>query len=309
MGVPLHLEDLYCEVVGEPVRTAPALATALDLDLDHVEEGLASLAELGVLELRGGVAHPVDPVAVLAAQFAREVSGFQQFSRRLGHLAKAGPDSVGIPDDASKLAGAPLTGRTVPEVLIEWIQESDGDLMFMRPDQYQLPSESAMALAVTEAVRQGRRVRGLYPLHALTEAERPLVARAAIGEEIRMVPHLPTRLAVIGANRAMLPDPPGSDRGRRLQLFEEGVVGICTLYFEAVWEHATPFHEAVDRRGSDERVVLLQLMSAGLADDQLARSLGVSLRTVRRRVAALLAELHATSRFQAGVEAARRGWL
>ena len=42
---------------------------------------------------------------------------------------------------------------------------------------------------------------------------------------------------------------------------------------------------------------------------QIARTLGISLRTTRRRVAALMAELGADSRFQAGVEAVRRGWL
>ena len=42
---------------------------------------------------------------------------------------------------------------------------------------------------------------------------------------------------------------------------------------------------------------------------ELAQALGVSLRTVRRRVAHLLIELGVDSRFQAGVEAARRGWL
>jgi DNA-binding NarL/FixJ family response regulator len=40
----------------------------------------------------------------------------------------------------------------------------------------------------------------------------------------------------------------------------------------------------------------------------IARSLGVSLRTVRRRIAELLAELGVESRFQAGAEAVRRGW-
>jgi DNA-binding NarL/FixJ family response regulator len=35
----------------------------------------------------------------------------------------------------------------------------------------------------------------------------------------------------------------------------------------------------------------------------------MSLRTVRRRVAELIEELGAQSRFQAGVEAVRRGWI
>lgn len=54
---------------------------------------------------------------------------------------------------------------------------------------------------------------------------------------------------------------------------------------------------------------LLEMLAAGSKDEQMARALDMSLRTVRRRVAALLVELGVTSRFQAGVEAVRRGWL
>ena len=54
---------------------------------------------------------------------------------------------------------------------------------------------------------------------------------------------------------------------------------------------------------------LLVLMAGGAVDEQIARALGVSVRTVRRRIATLLAELGADSRFQAGAEAVRRGWI
>ena len=43
--------------------------------------------------------------------------------------------------------------------------------------------------------------------------------------------------------------------------------------------------------------------------EQISRALGISLRTVRRRVAEITDDLGADSRFQAGVEAVRRGWL
>ena len=62
------------------------------------------------------------------------------------------------------------------------------------------------------------------------------------------------------------------------------------------------------RPGRPQRFLLRQL-AAGAKDEQIARTLGVSLRTVRRRIADLMTELGADSRFQAGVEAARRGWL
>ena len=58
-----------------------------------------------------------------------------------------------------------------------------------------------------------------------------------------------------------------------------------------------------------EDAQLLALMAAGLKDEVVARRLGLSLRTVRRRIAQLMRELDADTRFQAGIEAARRGWL
>jgi DNA-binding NarL/FixJ family response regulator len=48
---------------------------------------------------------------------------------------------------------------------------------------------------------------------------------------------------------------------------------------------------------------------AGATDEVIARKLGIGLRTVRRRIASLMTELGVDTRFQAGVEAVRRGWL
>jgi DNA-binding NarL/FixJ family response regulator len=58
-----------------------------------------------------------------------------------------------------------------------------------------------------------------------------------------------------------------------------------------------------------DRALLVDQLASGAKDEQIARALGLSLRTVRRRVAQLLDELGAGSRFQAGVEAVRRGWI
>ncbi|MGD0557044.1 MAG: hypothetical protein ABSA93_18950 [Streptosporangiaceae bacterium] len=47
----------------------------------------------------------------------------------------------------------------------------------------------------------------------------------------------------------------------------------------------------------------------GLTDAAIARHLGAHLRTVQRRVRGLLDRLGAATRFQAGLQAVRRGWL
>jgi len=50
------------------------------------------------------------------------------------------------------------------------------------------------------------------------------------------------------------------------------------------------------------------LLSAGMKDEAVARRLSISVRTVRRVIAATMQTLHADSRWQAGALAARQGW-
>lgn len=53
----------------------------------------------------------------------------------------------------------------------------------------------------------------------------------------------------------------------------------------------------------------LVLLAEGLTDDGISRRTGLSVRTSRRTIAHLMDRLGARSRFQAGVEAARRHWI
>ncbi len=59
----------------------------------------------------------------------------------------------------------------------------------------------------------------------------------------------------------------------------------------------------------DRDLEVLRLMSIGLIDTVAARSLAISLRTYRRRVAEIMKKLNVDSRFQAGVVVGQRGWL
>ena len=89
------------------------------------------------------------------------------------------------------------------------------------------PREDAMAAVVGEAIASGRRSRAIYPARALQDARPTLVARAEVGEQIRIVPELPSRLFLIGADprdharaarlrrRAAAADPPARRWWRR----------------------------------------------------------------------------------------------
>ena len=163
---------------------------------------------------------------------------------------------------------------------------------------------------VASAIASGRRSRAIYPVRALQEARDVLLARARAGEKVRVIADLPTRMFVLGSTHAVVPEPLGMADEPRILVRQRGLVEALTMLFELMWERAAPVPDMDfgDAR-PDLRRFLLQQLAAGAKDEQIARTLGLSLRTVRRRVADLLIELGVDNRFQAGVEAVRRGWL
>ena len=163
-------------------------------------------------------------------------------------LAELGGDTPEL--DSTAIDGELSTEVDVPRILVSWIGESPGNLCFLRPDQWRLPSESEMARAVNAAVQSGRRVRAIYPARALQEAPAILMGRAAIGEQIRVLPDVPTRMAIIGATRAMLPEPLGVGNQRRILIRQQSIVQVLTAWFDQLWDSATVREHARPRRGS-----------------------------------------------------------
>ena len=60
---------------------------------------------------------------------------------------------------------------------------------------------------------------------------------------------------------------------------------------------------------SPQQRILLGMLAVGLTDEAIGRQLGWHPRTVQRHVRRLMSDLGAQTRFQAGLQAARRGWL
>lgn len=97
-------------------------------------------------------------------------------------------------------------------------------------------------------------------------------------------------------------------RGYSVIAQPETVHGVSSL-FEAAWRSATDL-DVYDARIAEIRQIaprVLDLLGQGVKDESAARSLGLGVRTYRRRVAELLEALDAGSRFQAGVRARELG--
>jgi DNA-binding CsgD family transcriptional regulator len=106
----------------------------------------------------------------------------------------------------------------------------------------------------------------------------------------------------------------GSEAPESAWVREPAVATLLAAIFDSIWVTAVPAatrarSSAADASPTAAEAALLRLLAADLTYPAIARRLGVSSRTVERRVALLTARLEARGRFQALHEAARRGWL
>ncbi|GAA1790814.1 helix-turn-helix domain-containing protein [Agromyces lapidis] len=142
---------------------------------------------------------------------------------------------------------------------------------------------------------------------------------AAAGEQIRVAESVPLRLLVTDRELALLPlvpDETGGSEVGALLVRPSGLLDALLALFDLVWQQANPIHlgpdDSATRPGAGLEEIdrhLLTLLQAGLTDQAIVGQLGMSLRTVQRRVHQLMAEAGVTTRFQLGSTAARRGWL
>lgn len=318
LGLGREEERLYQRVVALSASPTSAVAAALEVAEEDLDGALEPLLRREIARISDGRLHVKSLSAVVADQIQREATAAALTRERLIDIGRAVPflaaaasrPRLGEVEDVTSLDGEVSRGGNPLQLLTTLVEESRGDLLWLRPDAWRMPRESAMAQVVGRAIASGRRSRAIYPVLALTEAPEALRARAQAGEQIRVIADLPTRLIVIGSTHAVVPEPLGFADEPRLLVRQRGLVEALTLLFELMWERAVAVPDLdLGEARPELRRFLLQQLAAGAKDEQIARTLGISLRTVRRRVAALLTDLGVDSRFQAGVEAVRRGWL
>ncbi len=166
-------------------------------------------------------------------------------------------------------------------------------------------------------LRRGVSVRTVYASEALSIPHKLEVIReiTTLGEEARVLSHVPLKMVVIDSHTAMVPltSAEESTRTTAVVVGQSRLCDAMVALFEATWTKGTPVFDTsssdVETDTPDGGRQLLDLLGTGMKDEAIARHLGISERTVRRRVSDLMSDLGVTSRFQAGVQALRRGWL
>ncbi|MER5644725.1 hypothetical protein [Streptosporangium sp. NPDC002524] len=186
----------------------------------------------------------------------------------------------------------------------------------------------------TGLLRKGVRYRTIYVPEAFDHAGAldEVGSLVKAGEEARVLPELPFKMALVDRRQAVMPLHMDLPLTRGVLIKGSTMVVALVELFERLWQEALPIYpQPASRDGAPEPAGgpcrdeenrgeerewaeldpedrrLLTLLSTGLKDDAIARQLGTSPRSLRRRLRHLLDELNAETRFQAGAQASRRG--
>jgi hypothetical protein len=163
------------------------------------------------------------------------------------------------------------------------------------------------------SLRRGVDMRIIYDAEVLSNAHSRAMLRQRVtaGARVR-VRHGPLQRLIIMDERVAVTqaDPEDSQRGAVI-VRQRGLLNGLLELFRLSWDNAQEvrFDDAPDESLTNDDRVVLDLLAAGTTDELAARDIGISVRHFRRRVARLMGELQAGSRFQAGAIAARRGWI
>ncbi|SDO17798.1 helix-turn-helix domain-containing protein [Actinacidiphila guanduensis] len=323
LGMTCDEERVYEALVAQPGLTAAALADHLEAEVAPLRRVLNSLVDKHLATRSGR------PTRYLAAPPDIAINHLVQTREKELSAARAKAYALSeIHRNATRarpeLAIEQLTDRETIASAVELLESKAQHQVrvFDTPPYYEPPDgEGAARNTATQIARHQRdgvAHRVIYSQDALTwpkKLETGILPAIRGGEQARMRRTLPLKLIIRDDQDALIPfDLSRSGLQVAYLVRRSPLFTALEALFEGEWTQAVPLDAgataptAVD--GPDEETrSLLAMMMAGLTDTAIAHAKGWSTRTTYRRLQDLLTELGASTRFQAGCIAERRGWL
>ncbi|MBB5874056.1 DNA-binding CsgD family transcriptional regulator [Allocatelliglobosispora scoriae] len=166
-----------------------------------------------------------------------------------------------------------------------------------------------------QLAERGLRLRTLYQrrVAVLPYMAEHLRGLHSLGYDIRVAHVVPLRMLIFDGRRAVIPIDPDNGRAGAIMIDGEVFVRSLLSVFDFCWQNAESHDtiplDAEDQAPTQQELVILRMLAAGLKDEKIARTLGVSLRTISRTISDLMQRSGAESRFQAGIRAVKLGWI
>ncbi len=322
LGLDATEEGAYRRLVALPSASAEDLAEVMTSPVSALATALSALEDKGLVARSTSqpghfVASP--PSLALGSLIVQREEEIRRAQLELGRLTEQYRGSV-----------ADRTGTDVVDVVRGSRAVADRFAQMQRGASSEVVAlvKSSVAVVTAEentasedvAVARGVAYRVVLERSAF---ERPgfmdrVVESIEAGESVRVTDSLPLRLVIADRSLALLPlAPTASDSGGgALLVHESGLLDALLHLFDLVWASSNEVVPSASGvfvldadRIADVDARILTLLLAGLTDQAIGGQLGMSLRTVQRRVSGLMDRASVVTRFQLGHEACRRGWV
>jgi DNA-binding CsgD family transcriptional regulator len=308
LGITAAEESAYRALLRHGPATLNELAAGTGASTATARRLLPRLEDLGLVSRVAGrplrlVATPPEvAVDVLTArrqeEIARSRSAAGVLAAEIAGRSRAQPEEV-----LEVVTGKEAVGRRFLQLERDAAEET---LILVRPPYP--PGDGGEE-------RGAARRRAIYGPLAFQEPGMLERTRRAIaeGEDARLG-QVPVKLAVAANRTAIMPLAGGEDAAveSALVVHPSALLDALVELFEVLWRAGTPLTAATVTGPADVQPAedapdddVLVLLAAGMKDEAIARHLGLSARTVQRRVHSLCDRLGARTRFHAGLLAAR----
>ena len=324
LGLGQEAEKVYQAMLDAPELGITGLCQALGLDEQRVRDALDELVRFDLArESRDGAGRlrAVEPEIGLQALIRRQE---QELARRQFELATSKDrvaEAVAAYADLRRGSAARDRERLVGlDAILQRLEllagQVRGECLSVMPGGAQSQASLDASRPLDEdALARGIDLRTLYQDSVRNDPATYAYAQwmTERGGQVRTAPVLPPRLLIFDRTTAVVPVDPADTRAGALCTSEPAIVASLATIFEQAWDIAIPL--GADAPADPDTGLtpvdrdILRLLATGLTDEAAGSRLGVSGRTVRRQMSALMERLGAASRFEAGLKAAQRGWL
>jgi len=313
VGVSAFEELVYRAILQQPDAGAGGWALLTGTTPAELRAACNRLLTLGLLQppdSMGGL-RAVDPRVAIRALIRRRETESELLASTAEEMATAYEAGL-LREEPSRLIEVASGEGAIAARLEEMYARAEHEVCLFDTPPYLAPPAPQVDLQA-DLLKRGIVSRGIYAATALEDTN--ALSRAwnmvELGEQARVLPSVPLKLLVVDGRRALLPLTSSEAGGYcAVVVWHSAVTEALQKLFELAWQQATPLgRPAGNGELSEDEQALTRLLAAGLKDEAVARHLGISLRTLRRRVSDLQERLGAASRFQLGLRAAQRGWL
>jgi DNA-binding CsgD family transcriptional regulator/sugar-specific transcriptional regulator TrmB len=320
LGLSPLASVVYRSMLNHPGFEVDRLAEACEATPAQVHDCLDELSHL--MLVRASSEHPgqlrvVAPEIGLADVLVREEAALAARQAQLASSRAAVARLVAERAESRHANGERLLGMDAIHQRIEQLARAmTQECLGVHPGASHRPEDLAAARAADEQpLARGVVMKTLYQETTRNDPHTTAHAHWLLsqGSEVRTAPVLPQRLVIFDRADALVPIDPVDTRKGALHVSEPGIDNALLDLFDQAWATAVPLGAV---RADDPETglttterELLRLLGSGLTDAAAGQRLGVSSRTVSRLVASIMERLDATSRFEAGIKAAQKGWL